>query len=150
MLLRPYTSSDCDLLASLFYNTVHIVNAKDYTAEQLSAWADGTPDLNNWNTSLSSNFTIVAEKNDTIVGFGDIDKNGYLDRLFVHHEFQNQGIATAICNELEKYTNAKKIVTHSSITARPFFESRGYKIVNQQQVQRHGIYLTNYLMELIR
>lgn len=39
-----------------------------------------------------------------------------------------------------------KIVTHASITARPFFEKRGYAVIKEQQVERQGIFLTNYVM----
>lgn len=31
-------------------------------------------------------FSIVAVDVDIIVGFGDVDKTGYLDRLFVHSD----------------------------------------------------------------
>lgn len=40
-----------------------------------------------------------------------------------------------------------KITTHASITARPFFEKRGYVTVKEQQVIRHNVALTNYIME---
>ena len=30
---------------------------------------------------------------------------------------------------------------------RPFFEKRGYRVVKEQQVERQGILLTNYVME---
>lgn len=77
--------------------------------------------------------------------FGDIDNTGYLDRLFVHTDYQGKGIATAICNQLEQAVKGD-ITTHASITAKPFFEKRGYKIVKEQQVERQGIFLTNYVM----
>ncbi len=147
MILRDYTPSDCKTLAELFFNTVHIVNANDYSEEQLNAWATGSIDLEQWNRSFLSNYTVVAETNETVVGFGDIDNTGYLDRLYVHADFQHQGIATAICDKLEQASHAEKIVTHASITAKGFFEKRGYKVVAKQQVQRQGILLTNYVME---
>lgn len=147
MILRDYTPSDCKTLAELFFNTVHIVNANDYSEEQLNAWATGNIDLEQWNRSFLSNYTVVAETNRTVVGFGDIDNTGYLDRLYVHADFQHQGIATAICDKLEQASHAEKIVTHASITAKGFFEKRGYRVVAKQQVQRQGILLTNYVME---
>lgn len=52
MFIREYQSSDCKELTKLFYNTVHTVNAKDYTEEQLDAWATGQVDLNKWAQSL--------------------------------------------------------------------------------------------------
>lgn len=126
-------------------NTVDIVNAKDYTGEQLNVWATGQVDLEKWNLSLQEHYSIVAVENEVIVGFGDIKQTGYLDRLFVHADYQGKGIATAICDQLEQSVEGN-ITTHASITARPFFEKRGYKVVKEQQVERKGIFLTNYVM----
>lgn len=140
-------SSDCEQLADLFYQTVHSVNAKDYTKEQLDVWADGNVNLKKWDKSFSAHYTVVCVKNDIIVGFGDIDKTGYLDRLYVHKDYQGQGVASAVCDELEQAVRTNKIVTHASVTARPFFEQRGYKTVKEQQVIRNGISLINYVME---
>ncbi len=147
MILRAYTPDDCKTLAELFFNTVHTINAKDYSEEQLDAWATGHIDLEQWNRSFLSHYTVVAEIDGTVVGFGNIDNMGYLDRLFVHANFQNQGIATAICDKLKQASNAEKIVTHASITAKGFFEKRGYKVVTKQQVQRQLILITKYVME---
>lgn len=147
MILRQYKSSDCQTLVQLFYDTVHTINTKDYTPEQLNVWATGNVNLKEWDLSLSKHFTIVAVINDTIVGFGDIDSTGYLDRLFVHKDFQNQGIATSICNKLEQAYPVHNIITHASITAKPFFTNRGYKTIKEQQVIRANVTLTNYIME---
>ncbi len=146
MLVREYQISDCKEITELFYNTVHTVNAKDYTEEQLDVWATGQVDLEKWNQSLQEHYSIVAIENEVIVGFGDIDKTGYLDHLFVHADYQGKGIATAICNQLEQAVQGD-IITHASITAKPFFEKRGYKVVKEQQVERQGIFLTNFCME---
>ena len=126
-----------------------MVNAKDYTKEQLDAWATGQVDMDNWNQSLLEHYSIVALDDGMIVGFGDIDKTGYLDRLFVHADYQRKGVATAICNQLEQVIQGN-IVTHASITARPFFEKRGYQVIKEQQVERQGIFLTNFVMEKAR
>ena len=80
MLIREYRSSDCKELRELFYNTVHRVNARDYTKEQLDAWADGAPDLEAWDRTLSEHIAFVAVKSGKITGFGDIDASGYLDQ----------------------------------------------------------------------
>ena len=146
MKIRKYQPSDCKSLADLFYHTVHTVNAKDYTEEQLQVWATGQVDLENWDQSLQEHFSVVAVENENILGFGDIDKTGYLDRLYVHKDYQGKGIATAICNQLEQAVQGS-IITHASITARPFFEKRGYQVIKEQQVERQGIFLTNFVME---
>lgn len=149
MEIREYKPSDCLEITELFYNTVHTVNAKDYTKEQLNAWATGDVDLSEWNRSFQEHCTYVAVENGIITGFGDIDKTGYLDRLYVHMDYQKQGIAGAICDRLEKAFCVDKIITHTSVTAKEFFVRRGYRVVKEQQVIRKGIALTNYVMEKI-
>lgn len=145
MMIREYQSADCEELAELFYYTVHSVNAKDYTKEQLDVWATGQVDLKQWDRSFQEHFSIVMVDDGMIVGFGDIDQTGYLDRLYVHSDYQRKGIATAICNQLEASVQGA-ITTHASVTARPFFEKRGYRVVKEQQVERQGILLTNFVM----
>lgn len=98
MIIRKYHASDCKELTDLFYNTVHNVNAKDYTKEQLNVWVTTQVDLEKWNESLQKHFSVVEFDVENIVGFGDIDKTGYLDRLFVHSDYQRKGIVTAICD----------------------------------------------------
>lgn len=145
MLIREYRSSDCKELTELFYNTVHTVNAKDYSGEQLNVWAPKQIDLEKWHQSFQGHYSVVAVDGNTITGFGDIDRTGYLDRLYVHSDRQRMGIATAICNRLEQVVSGT-IITHASITARPFFDKRGYVVVKEQQIERQGIYLINYVM----
>ncbi len=146
MEIREYRPEDCAELTRLFYDTVHTVNRKDYTPAQLDAWADGTPDLERWNRSLQEHFSLVALEGKQIIGFGDMDSTGYLDRLYVHKDYQGKGVATALCDRLEQAVDGA-IVTHASITARPFFEGRGYVMVKAQQVERKGILLRNFVME---
>lgn len=104
-------------------------------------------DLEKWNASFLEHYTVVDLDNDRIVGFGDIDKIGYLDRLYVHKDYLNRGIATAICNELEGAVHGTAFSTHASITTKTFFEKRGYKVIKKQEVERAGITLINYIMK---
>lgn len=146
ILIRPYQPEDCATLANLFYNTVHTINAADYSTEQLQVWATGTVDLSAWNAAFLAHITNIAEIGTTIVGFADRTHSGYLDRLFVHHQYQRMGIATALCDALEADFSGI-ITTQASITAKPFFEQRGYRVLCSQQVERQGVFLTNYRME---
>ncbi len=102
MKIRHYKKSDCDTVSKLFYETIHFIHATDYTAEQLSVWANHADSLKARRKDLLKQHTLIAEINGVIVGFGSIDKSGCLDLLFVHKDYQKQGIATALCNELEK------------------------------------------------
>ena len=118
MLLRAYRPEDCPALAQLFYDTV------------------------------LAHRTLVAQLEGQIAGFGDIDVSaGYLDRLYVHKDFQSRGIATALEGALEVALSVPLVYTDASITAKPFFLGRGYRLVREQRVERHGVALTNFRME---
>lgn len=147
MRLRAYETRDCEGMAKLFYDTVHRVNARDYTPQQLSAWATGEVDLTAWDARYLASTTIVAEDDGALLGFANMDKTGYLDMLFVSADAQGRGVATALCTLLERRVDTLTFTTHASITARPFFEKRGYVVVQQQQVPLRGQVLTNFVME---
>ena len=145
MQIRNYRSEDCPQILKLFYDTVHTVNARDYSPEQLAVWATGQEDPIGWDASLSAHRTLVAEEDGVLLGFGDIDETGYLDRLYVHKDHQCRGVASALCGRLE--AGVSVVTTHASITAKPFFLRRGYRCVRRQQVCRGGIELANFVME---
>lgn len=93
MRIREFQGSDINQVVSLFYETVHSVNAVDYTIGQLNAWAPKNEieaKLEMWNKSLSNNVTYVAEINGKIVGFSDMTRNGYLDRLYTHKDIRDR------------------------------------------------------------
>lgn len=147
IVIRKYQETDCETISALFYDTIHSVNSKDYTEEQLYAWAKDEKQLQNRRDDLSQQNTLIAEINGITVGFGSMTKSGCLDLLFVHKDFQGQGIATALCDELEKeFSNIK---TYASVTALPFFKKRGYIVTKEQEVERFGIKLKNYEMQKV-
>ena len=150
--IRKIKAEDLKPIVALFKETVHHVNARDYTPEQLLVWAPhhAHHHLDRWQSMLN-NIAYLVEIGDVIVGFADITREGYLDRLFVHKEYQRQGIASMLVHKLESLLFARggnKITTEASITAKPFFEQMGYVVVQEQNKPRlGGVTLTNFLME---
>jgi len=152
MNIRMYKSEDCREIVELFYNTVHSINSRDYSLEQLDVWAPKEIDIALWDKSLSQHYSIVAEENGVIIGFGDLDAIGYLDRLYVHKDYQGIGVAATISNELENYAQENHIsivTTNASITAKPFFKKRGYEVVKEQFIERNGQFLKNFIMKKV-
>ncbi len=145
MTLRAYRPADCGELIRLFCDTVHAVNARDYTEEQCNAWAE-CADERAWNASLSAHDTLVAEEEGKIVGFADLADGNYLDRLYVSKDYQRRGVATALCDILESRASGE-ITVCASVTAKTFFEKRGYRTVQRQQMVRGGVSLTNFVMK---
>ena len=65
-------------------------------------------------------------------------------------DWQGKGVATLLLSEVEKMARryeVHKINVEVSITARPFFEKRGYKVVKEQKARANRLWLTNYVME---
>lgn len=143
MVIRDYQPGDCAQLVRVFYEAVH--QNQDYTPAQRAAWAPCVPDAALWHASLSAHRTVVAEADGNLVGFGDVTAEGYLDRLFVLPDWQRRGVAGALCDALE--AGQAHITVHASLTARGFFERRGYCVLRAQQVMRQGVLLPNFVME---
>ncbi|TQR20727.1 GNAT family N-acetyltransferase [Psychrobacillus vulpis] len=152
MKITEFTISDIEEIVSLFYDTVHTINSKDYTLEQLNVWApkeEKEMRISFWKDSLSQHIAYVVKINNEIVGFADLTSGGYLDRLYVHKDYQRNGIATLLVEKLESEArkfDISQITTDASITAKTFFEHKGYKVIKMQTVERKGIMLTNYKM----
>ncbi len=144
MTIRTYKDDDFNAIADLFYETVHTVNAKDYSKKELDAWAPKINEHENLKRALKNNYSIVAEADNKIVGFADIDSTGYLDHLFIHKDYQRKGIAKALLKEAEK--GHGELSVHASITALPFFLKMGYEIEKEQIVEIRGEKLKNYVM----
>ncbi len=149
MYIRRYSPNDISEIIELFYNTVHTINLRDYSPAEVDAWAPKNIDKVAWDHRLSENFTVVAEQDGTIIGFASLTYKGYYDLLYVHKDYQRQGVATALTNIIENEAvlyGISELTSDVSITAKPFFEKKGYEVIKKQSVERNGQLLTNYKM----
>lgn len=149
--IREFKAGDEVEIYQLFYDTVHHINRKDYTEEQLDVWAPKHPDLSRWQKTLAKNCTLVAinKEDGKIIGFSDMEKNGYLDRGYVHKDYQGQGIGKALLNAQEvkaKELGIKKLFSDVSITAKPVMEKLGYLTEAEQTKDLGGVLFINYRM----
>ncbi len=148
--IEPLSGTDFDAAARLFLDTVHSVNSRDYTPEQLDAWVprDGRC-LTQIAEKLSEQQTVGFKECGILIGFGSLDSEGDIDILFVHKDRQGQGIAKTILRELERLAlerGKQAVSTFASVTARPFFEHMGYTVERENVVDRDGVSLVNFLM----
>ena len=146
--IRAFTEQDATAVAELFYHTVHSVNAADYNEEQLNAWAPAEVLAEDWSHRFDGRLAVVAMSSGEVVGFADMDvERCYLDRLYVHRDYQRCGVGTALCDVLESACPVGSVISvHASLTAEPFFLSRGYRLETRQQVLCRGVLMNNCLM----
>jgi putative acetyltransferase len=136
-------------LWELFYNTVHNVNTQDYDENQISAWAPDDFDVDIAIRKFREIDPFVALKEGKIIGYADIQSDGYIDHFYCHHEFQGQGVGRTLFATLEKVAdenNINKMYSNVSITARPFFEAMGFSVEKEQFIQLGDQKLKNYRM----
>lgn len=150
--IRSFEFGDETEIYQLFYDTVHFINCNDYTKEQLDAWAPAKPNLAEWRESLSRNYSFVAidKKSGKIIGFSDLDKKGYLNRGYVHKDFQRKGVGIALLEVREQIAislGIHQLFSDVSITAKSFYEHCGYIIEEKQIKELNGLSLINYRMK---
>jgi putative acetyltransferase len=147
--VRPYAAADLDTLIALFRDSVRRVACRDYSLEQVLAWAPDEIDREAWALRLAACGTWVAVDGDTTAGFASLEPTGHLGMLYVHAERQGRGIATSLLARAEHSARSRgcaRISTDASITAKPFFEHRGFRVVEARSVARRGQELTNFRM----
>lgn len=147
--IRQATPNDIASILDLYRNTVLTVNRRDYSQAEVEDWAScgETPKIEEM---IKTHYFIVAETfQSQIVGFSSITPQGYLHSMFVHKDFQGKGIATLLLDHIERYAKEQeitKIISEVSLTARPFFEKRGYAVETEQKRQANKLSLTNFWM----
>lgn len=147
--VRPLLPSDADSTADIFLRAIREVAAKDYSPGQINAWAQ-IDDRATWANRRASRAAWIAELEYKAVGFTDLVLNGYLDMMFVHPEYQGLGVASLLLDQVEQKARElglNRIHTKASITARPFFERRGFRVLKSQQVKKRGETLSNFIMD---
>jgi putative acetyltransferase len=155
--VRAAEAGDAADIAGLFYHTVLNVNVRDYSRAQVEAWAGAAPDPEMWEERIAAGEsvrqTFVAVMDGQVLGFAEFEGEGHIDTLYVHHEYQGCGIASRLLDWIEAEAQRLGLVrlyTEASITARPFFEKRGFSVLTPQLVEQGGYTFRNFVMEKIR
>ncbi|PWN60683.1 GNAT family N-acetyltransferase [Chryseobacterium oncorhynchi] len=148
--IRNGNKNDLNEMLLLFRETISSICKNDYTHDQLEVWKSGAENKERWEKVIGGQFILVAVYNHQIVGFCTLEKGDYIDLLFVHKDYQHQGIASQLYHLIEKEAvrqNKKHLTADVSKTAKSFFERVGFEVIREQTVNVKGIDLTNYKME---
>jgi putative acetyltransferase len=149
MNLRTFKSNDTPELIRLFRDSVHRVCRGDYNPAQLIAWAPDNIDEAAWTQRFGKSFTLIAEEKGKILGFSNLESSGYIDMFYVHADWQGKGAGKLLYDGLEgeaRRLNLNRLTSDVSITAQPFFLSRGFQVDSQNVKEIRGVVFKNALM----
>lgn len=150
MQIRKFKEGDEPVLWEIFYNTIHRVNINDYTQEQVDAWAPATFDLARWRSKIGSIKPFVIVQSGEIVGYADLQDDGYIDHFYCQHTWQRGGIGSLLMSRIHEEAKARGILqlySNVSITAKPFFVAKGFKVIKEQLISIRGQELLNFKMQ---
>ena len=136
-------------MQKLYVDTITSICKNDYSHEQIKGWTSSIENTKRWTDILTSQYVLIAELNNKMVGYITLLKNNYIDLLFVNKDYQRKGIADKLYVEVEKEAIEQKgcfLSADVSKTARPFFEKKGFIIIQEQTNIRQGVEIINYKM----
>ncbi|MCP4441817.1 MAG: GNAT family N-acetyltransferase [Aureispira sp.] len=152
MELRQANIEDLDELRGLFKETIQTVNTADYTPEQIKVWSAGSEQTERWEKRIAEQYIVLGTIDGLIVGMSSLSIEGYLDLMYVHKDYQRQGIAQRLYKKIEQKAYEQqnsKITVDVSITAKPFFEQMGFDLIRVQALNLKGVVFKNNQMQKI-
>jgi putative acetyltransferase len=148
--LRPFLAADTPMLAAIFVASVEELTGDDYSEAQQQAWASAADDEEQFGKRLASELTLIATLQNSPVGFASLKGTGHIDMLYVHPGAVGQGVASMLCDALEKLAGsrgAKSLSVDASDNAQEFFLKRGYVGKQRNTVTVNGEWLANTTMQ---
>ena len=148
--LRPFLAADVPILAAIFVAAIEELTAEDYSEAQREAWACTADDEEQFGKQLASELTLVATLQNSPVGFASLKGADHIDMLYVHPGAAGQGVASMLCDALEKLAGgrrAKNLTVDASDNAQEFFTKRGYLAKQRNTVTVNGEWLANTTMQ---
>jgi putative acetyltransferase len=148
--LRPFLAADTPVLAAIFVAAVEELTGEDYSGAQQEAWASAADDEEQFGKRLASELTLIATLQNSPVGFASLKGADHIDMLYVHPSAARQGVASMLCDALEKLAGArgaKSLTVDASDNAQVFFAKRGYVGKQRNTVTVNGEWLANTTMQ---
>ncbi len=150
MIIRKYQPGEEFILHEVFVSSVHENAQGYYNKQQLDAWAPTNFDEEIWIERLKGISPFVILVNNEIMGYADLQDNGYIDHFFIRGGEAQKGYGTNLMEKIlaeAKRSNIKKITSNASLAAQKFFLKHGFEIVKKQIVIIKGIELENTLVK---
>ena len=147
--LRPLLPADIPVLAAIFTAAIEELTGDDYSSDQQEAWLSVADDEEAFGKKLAGGLTLIATLRNAPVGFASLEGKDHIDMLYVHPSAAGQGVASSLCDALEKLAGgrgAKSLTVNASDNAQEFFKKRGYVAKQRNSVTINGEWLANTTM----
>ena len=148
--LRPFLPADTPVLAAIFVAAIEELTGEDYSEAQQEAWAGVADDEEQFGKRLASELTLIATLQNSPVGFASLKGKDHIDMLYVHPGVAGQGVASVLCDALEKLAGSRgatSLTVDASDNAQVFFAKRGYVAKQRNSVIVNGEWLANSTMQ---
>lgn len=148
-LIRQFREEDAPALWQVYVSSIHGLASADYSPEQISAWAPDDFDPKRWADRVRELSPFIAERSGHVIGYGDVQEDGYIDHFFVAAEAARQGVGSLLMGAIHDRAAAMSIGALSaqvSLTARPFFAKWGFHVERPQTLTVRGVTLDNFSM----
>jgi putative acetyltransferase len=148
--LRPFLAVDVPVLAAIFVAAIEELTGDDYNEAQQEAWASVADDEEQFGKRLAGELTLIATLQNSPVGFASLRGKDHIDMLYVHPGAAGQGVASMLCDALEKLAGARgatSLTVDASDNALTFFAKRGYVAKQRNSVTLNGEWLANTTMQ---
>ena len=152
--IRKYQRGDELRIGEIYHDAVHQLTCDHYSEQQRHAWAtpiEGDASwAEKWRKRCERKQPWVAVVDDQVVGFIEFDSDGHIDCTYVSPTHAGKGHMSAIMDRIfqeARQSNLIRLYAEVSITARPFFERHGFRVVRDNPHEVRGVPILNYIME---
>ena len=149
MEIRRFRLGDEAALFRVYFTAIHGVASRDYSPEQIEAWAPADLDVHLWANRVQKIRPFVVEFDKEIVGYADVQPDGYVDHFFVSGSHPRKGIGTRLMSRIHEEARSlglPELTSNVSKTAEPFFALHGFHLVERRFPVLRGVTLQNALM----
>jgi len=150
MVVRDFIPGDEPALHAVFHSAIHILAAREYTPAQRAAWAPARPDMDRWGMRVRLLRPFVVEEDANILGYADLQENGYIDHFYVSGTSGRRGVGRLLMERIHARAEEwqlSHLFSDVSRTAQPFFTRFGFLVVEHKTVVIRGVSLANARME---
>lgn len=143
--VRALRRGDEYALRKVFYASVHELACKDYTPEQLAAWAPEAYELIPWAERIRATPPFIVDASGVVAGFAVLLEDGTIEQFFVAPAFSGQGVARMLMTHIHQQAARRgltELQADVSLTAESFFLMSGFEVAHRHELARADLSLS--------